>query len=50
MRKDLGDWYFIMLGIDDTFNYTEGIYTHRLTPDYSIQMGKGQHKAWIWSA
>jgi hypothetical protein len=40
MRKGLGDWYFIVPGTDDTFNYMEGIYTHRLTPDYSLEIGK----------
>ncbi|WNS78635.1 hypothetical protein RRU94_01385 [Domibacillus sp. DTU_2020_1001157_1_SI_ALB_TIR_016] len=33
-----------MLGTDDTFSYMEGIYTHRLTPDYSIEMGKRSTK------
>ncbi|MCI2256900.1 hypothetical protein L2D08_21460 [Domibacillus sp. PGB-M46] len=40
MRKGLGDRYFIVLGTGDTFSYMEGIYTNRLTPDYSIEMGK----------
>ncbi|MCM3790014.1 helix-turn-helix domain-containing protein [Domibacillus indicus] len=44
MRKGLGDWYFIVPGTDDTFSYMEGIYTHRLTPDYSIEMGKRSTK------
>ncbi|MCM3789684.1 hypothetical protein M3221_14920 [Domibacillus indicus] len=44
MCKGLGDWYFIVPGTDDTFSYMEGIYTHRLTPDYSIEMGKRSTK------
>lgn len=44
MRKFLGDWYFIVPGSDDTFSYMEGIYTHRLTPDYPIEMGKRSMK------
>ncbi|MCM3790200.1 hypothetical protein M3221_17610 [Domibacillus indicus] len=44
MRKGLEDWYFIVLGTDNTFSYMEGIYTHRLTPDYPIEMGKRSKK------
>ncbi|WNS78621.1 hypothetical protein RRU94_01315 [Domibacillus sp. DTU_2020_1001157_1_SI_ALB_TIR_016] len=33
-----------MPGTDDTFSYMEGIYTHRLTPNYSIEMGKRSTK------
>lgn len=44
LRKGLGDRYFIVTGTDNTFSYIEGIYTHRLTPDYSIQMGKRSTK------
>ena len=33
-----------MTGTNNTFSYIEGIYTHRLTPDYSIQMGKRSTK------
>ncbi|MEM1506240.1 hypothetical protein RG959_22930 [Domibacillus sp. 8LH] len=44
MRKGLGDWFFIVPGTDDTFSYMEGIYTYRLTPDYSIEMGKRNTK------
>ncbi|MCI2256027.1 hypothetical protein L2D08_16870 [Domibacillus sp. PGB-M46] len=40
MRKELGDWDFIVPGTEDTFSYMEGIYTHRLTTDNSIEMGK----------
>ncbi|MEM1503755.1 helix-turn-helix domain-containing protein [Domibacillus sp. 8LH] len=40
MRKVLGDWYFIVPGTNDTFSYMEGVYTHRLTPNYSIEVGK----------
>lgn len=29
---------------DDTFSYMKGIYTHRLIPDYSIEMGKHRTK------
>ncbi|MCM3789972.1 hypothetical protein M3221_16405 [Domibacillus indicus] len=39
-----GDWCFIIPGSDDTFSYMEGIYTHNLTPDYSIEMGKRSTK------
>ncbi|MCM3791442.1 hypothetical protein M3221_24255 [Domibacillus indicus] len=44
MSKSLEDWYFIVPGTDDTFSYMEGIYTHRLTPGYSIEMGKRSTK------
>ncbi|WNS78512.1 hypothetical protein RRU94_00615 [Domibacillus sp. DTU_2020_1001157_1_SI_ALB_TIR_016] len=47
MRKglgDLGDWYFIVPGTDDIFSYMEEIYTHSLTPDYSIEMGERSTK------
>ncbi|WNS78617.1 hypothetical protein RRU94_01295 [Domibacillus sp. DTU_2020_1001157_1_SI_ALB_TIR_016] len=33
-----------MPGTDNAFSYMEGIYTHRLTPDYSIEMGKRSTK------
>ncbi|MEM1505778.1 hypothetical protein RG959_20475 [Domibacillus sp. 8LH] len=29
---------------DDTFSYMEGMYTHRLTPNYSIKIGKRSTK------
>ncbi|MCM3790841.1 hypothetical protein M3221_21065 [Domibacillus indicus] len=44
MRKVLGYWYFIVPGTNDTFSYMEGIYTHRLTPNYSIEVGKRSTK------
>jgi len=40
MRKGFGDWYFIVPETDDMFSYMEGIYTYRLAPDYSIEMGR----------
>ncbi|MFD6441584.1 hypothetical protein ACFWDG_17640 [Peribacillus sp. NPDC060186] len=50
MRKGLEDWYFIVPGTDDTFSCMEGIYTHRLTSDYSIEMGKRSTKPGLCGA
>ncbi|MCP3763690.1 helix-turn-helix domain-containing protein [Domibacillus sp. A3M-37] len=40
MREGLGEWYFIDPATKQTFSYNEGIYTHRLTPNYSVEFGK----------
>ena len=40
MREGLGEWYFINPATKETFSYNEGIYTHRLTPDYPVEFGK----------
>jgi len=45
MCKGWVDWYFIVRGKDDPLSYMEGISTHGLTPDYSIELGKRSTKA-----
>ncbi|MCP3763791.1 helix-turn-helix domain-containing protein [Domibacillus sp. A3M-37] len=40
MREGLGEWYFIDPATKKTFSYNEGIYTHRLTSNYSVEFGK----------
>ncbi|WP_018393276.1 helix-turn-helix domain-containing protein [Bacillus sp. 37MA] len=39
-REGLGDWYFIVPKTGQTLSYNEGIYEHKLKPDYPVVFGK----------
>ncbi|MCM3788037.1 hypothetical protein M3221_06435 [Domibacillus indicus] len=44
MRNDLGAWYFIVPGTEMIHSTTWKGSLHRLTPHYSIEMGKRSTK------